>query len=619
MSRFFSRFPSILLFSAGTVLCFSGCASTIITETASRPVPPVPADIISHREIREDARRITKEDPTVLARATPEKLIAWAGEDPKRLTQGAELILLRAESSRSRVSGKPDGRSGLALLACDLAWRSLLASGVPASDWMTEASSRRAAIVYNTALTIFISGEKDRLASGKGNLSVDSPLGPLIVTSRYAAGTRFPAGYFDQIIPADNIKITGFTTRARVSGLGVPLVGVRQRTADRNAEMRLQPPGQGVHAPLNAIARFEHSRSGPPRLILEISDLNQTSTTRLRDRTVRLAGDFTAPLALSFDDINDLMVGVRALLNVGSVENYTGIYLTEPVDRKRTPVLLLHGLSSSPLVWRNVVTQAMKDPRIRENYQFWYAFYSSGEPITPTTASIRSRIAAIRQANDSKGTAPLSKNMIIVGYSMGGVIARALATDIGNHLWATVTDRPFEDIELKDDDRALIRDWIFWKPDLTIKEVVFLATPHRGTRMADASFAQLGRKFIGLPTTFLQFQKRIFTALGSLIENPDLPTRAISGVDSLSPSAPIYKAFATAPFVSSAETHSIIGDRGRGDTPDSSDGVVGYWSSHLDSAVSEIIVPTGHDVQTDPNSEAEIRRVLLEALPTLDR
>jgi len=40
--------------------------------------------------------------------------------------------------------------------------------------------------------------------------------------------------------------------------------------------------------------------------------------------------------------------------------------------------------------------------------------------------------------------------------------------------------------------------------------------------------------------------------------------------------------------------HSIIGDRGRGDTPNSSDGVVPYWSSHLDGAQSEKIVPSEH-------------------------
>jgi hypothetical protein len=44
------------------------------------------------------------------------------------------------------------------------------------------------------------------------------------------------------------------------------------------------------------------------------------------------------------------------------------------------------------------------------------------------------------------------------------------------------------------------------------------------------------------------------------------------------------------------------------------DGVVGYWSSHLSTAESELIVPTGHDVQTHPKTEAQIQRILLRRL-----
>jgi hypothetical protein len=60
--------------------------------------------------------------------------------------------------------------------------------------------------------------------------------------------------------------------------------------------------------------------------------------------------------------------------------------------------------------------------------------------------------------------------------------------------------------------------------------------------------------------------------------------------------------------------NSIIGDRGRGDTPKSSDGVVPYWSSHLDSAQSELIVPTDHGAMNHPKAVQEMRRILLEQL-----
>jgi hypothetical protein len=56
--------------------------------------------------------------------------------------------------------------------------------------------------------------------------------------------------------------------------------------------------------------------------------------------------------------------------------------------------------------------------------------------------------------------------------------------------------------------------------------------------------------------------------------------------------------------------HSVIGDQGKGNTPDSSDGVVPYWSSHLPNAKSEKIVPSGHGANEDPEGIEEIRRIL---------
>ena len=56
--------------------------------------------------------------------------------------------------------------------------------------------------------------------------------------------------------------------------------------------------------------------------------------------------------------------------------------------------------------------------------------------------------------------------------------------------------------------------------------------------------------------------------------------------------------------------HSIIGDRGRGDTPNSSDGVVAYWSSHLTGCQSELIVPGAHGAFELPQTVSELKRIL---------
>jgi hypothetical protein len=71
-----------------------------------------------------------------------------------------------------------------------------------------------------------------------------------------------------------------------------------------------------------------------------------------------------------------------------------------------------------------------------------------------------------------------------------------------------------------------------------------------------------------------------------------------------------------------APYNSIIGDRGRGDSPNGSDGVVPYRSAHLDSAQSEKIIPYGHGGYQSPEAINELVRILrlhvgLKAEPTL--
>ena len=57
--------------------------------------------------------------------------------------------------------------------------------------------------------------------------------------------------------------------------------------------------------------------------------------------------------------------------------------------------------------------------------------------------------------------------------------------------------------------------------------------------------------------------------------------------------------------------HSLIGNREAAGVPGGSDGIVPYASSHLDEAVSELVVKSGHAVQRNPLAIQELRRILL--------
>jgi hypothetical protein len=93
----------------------------------------------------------------------------------------------------------------------------------------------------------------------------------------------------------------------------------------------------------------------------------------------------------------------------------------------------------------------------------------------------------------------------------------------------------------------------------------------------------------------------------------DLPeaviqNRPLTSIAGLSPGNPLFEGLEKIPI--EVPHHSIIGDRGRGDTPNSSDGVVPYSSSHLASAESELIVPGPHGSHDLPETIAELERIL---------
>ena len=80
--------------------------------------------------------------------------------------------------------------------------------------------------------------------------------------------------------------------------------------------------------------------------------------------------------------------------------------------------------------------------------------------------------------------------------------------------------------------------------------------------------------------------------------------------ESLEPGSPMVAAMDISPYKKGVIYHSVMGDRGKGDTPNSSDGVVEYWSSRQDGAASELIVPTCHGSYKHPRAIEEFRRIL---------
>ena len=102
------------------------------------------------------------------------------------------------------------------------------------------------------------------------------------------------------------------------------------------------------------------------------------------------------------------------------------------------------------------------------------------------------------------------------------------------------------------------------------------------------------------------------TIVAAMVHDPAAAQmkRIPNSIDTLSPNNRFVVEIEKFPTVPGIPFHTIEGDRGRGDAPNSSDGVVPYWSSHMAGARSDLIVPSNHSAPRNPQAIAEVKRIL---------
>jgi hypothetical protein len=193
------------------------------------------------------------------------------------------------------------------------------------------------------------------------------------------------------------------------------------------------------------------------------------------------------------------------------------------------------------------------------------------------------------------------KKMVLIGHSMGGLLSRLQVISPGRTISNALLGKHTAELERKLPANHSGRRMIFYSANPGIGREIYICTPHRGSGLADLSLTNLFIKLISLPTT-------ITSTIIDIPANLVQPARFTS-VKGLSPTNPLFKALDQIPI--QVPHHSIVGDRGKGDSPNSSDGVVPYWSSHLGSAQSEAIVPDSHGAYDHPQTIRELRRILL--------
>ncbi|TWU42474.1 esterase/lipase family protein [Novipirellula artificiosorum] len=432
---------------------------------------------------------------------------------------------------------------------------------------------------------------------------------------------------FDRYEFVSDYDIQTLHNRHTTYGLGVPLIAVRKSASNDDPRERFYPDGlsYAVSAMMRCAPGHSDSRAGEsPTCVLEFFDPLQANQIEIANQWVPLETDLTTPLAFFLDspEFRERNLATEGLRDPDKSQERRGIYMLEPYDPNRIPVLMVHGLWSSPLTWMDMFNDLRSFPEIRERYQFWFYLYPTGQPFWISAAQLRSDLLATRKAFDAGHRDRAIDQMVLVGHSMGGLVSRLQTMDSGDEFWKIVSDQPADKLVGSEQDRVKLVSTLFFKPNESVRRVITIGTPHQGSNFANDYTRWLARKFINLPQMFVSTGQRLTRENPSFFHDTKLLTTA-NAIDSLAPKSPIFPVMMRAKKAPNVKYHNIVGiveKRGffaphtrRGD------GIVEYESSHMDDVESELIVEAEHTtIHMTGKAIFEVRRVLLEHLQQVD-
>jgi pimeloyl-ACP methyl ester carboxylesterase len=427
--------------------------------------------------------------------------------------------------------------------------------------------------------------------------------GGFTVTFRPDARRHWHPSLYD-FTPADQYDVKGKYVKERETrhGIGAPVVAVGKKPMEDADELFVMPRAfYGV----TVVVRFTGKTAE-----FAFEDPLASETTTFEGKTFDMAADFTVPLAVMLASTDPKKLELSRLLRPAKYAETARICRLQPYDPNKTVVLVVHGLMDSQATWTPMVNHLRADPFIRANYQFWFYSYPSGYPYPHSAAILRQNLDAIQKAY------PLEKKMVVIGHSMGGCISRLLITDSqGDKLWREVIGKAPADMNLSADSRELFSNALVFEPREEVGRVIFVSAPLKGSQLATGWIGRIGTRLVQTPQNLLLAGNEVINTI--TFQDSDLKLKRMpDSIDTLAPTNRFVRTINTFP-VENVPHHVICGDRGKGGNKDDtkpvmSDGVVPYWSSHMPTAKSEKIVPSGHSAHQHPEAFTEVSRILKE-------
>jgi hypothetical protein len=425
-----------------------------------------------------------------------------------------------------------------------------------------------------------------------------------------AHGFVWQADDFDQLVPIGRYETNALRHKFQRRGLGVPLVVVRRSEIDRPFIERT-----GVFHATLVMRNEDQSPDVTGRHLrgcrLELHDPLRVDTIE-SDGEAALAKDLSAPLVYALQ--GQQLTFLNYFVYPSEIENSGNLRMLEPYQRGKVPIVLIHGLLSDELCWVELVNQLFAHPGFIEHFQILSFQYPTGNSFLLSASALREQLASFRQQYDPGRTDPQLSNMILVGHSMGGLVAKLQITSSGDHIWYSIANRPLDEISVSNSYRETLRKLFYFEPSPDVARVIFLATPHRGSKLARRPVGRLAATLIDIPEQRRREHERLMRCNPGVFSD-EIRERIPTSLDVLEPTSGLLQAIASLPVSDSVCMHSVLGNRCWSLLEGRSDGVVNVSSAKEPRAVSEKVVKATHSqVKSHPEAVKEILYILQDHL-----
>jgi len=322
---------------------------------------------------------------------------------------------------------------------------------------------------------------------------------------------------------------------------------------------------------------------------------------------VPIARDLSAPLAREINESPRQYL--RGFTSPNDTSVQPQLIMVEPYQRGKIPVVMIHGLYSDPTTWGDMVNELRAQHDLYAQYQFWLFRYPTGGNLLGSAAALRQQLKLIRTYYDPQHTDAAMDSMVLVGHSLGGLVSKLQVTTSNDQFWGRIAQQPFSALRAPPEIQQRFAESLFFHPVPTVKRVIFIGTPHRGSELTVRVVGRLGNALVSFDSAEATEYREIVESNHDVFW-PDFSNRPPTSISLLEPDSPFLDGLANMPINPATHIHSIIGTGGGYVLAEPGDGVVAV-SSARHCGESEIFVPTIHEkLHRDPESISEVMRIL---------